>query len=329
MPDMISLAERYRAAVDAQEAAAMRRLVDAYGGLYRRLQGDIDALLLATDGKTLTPAQIQRLAQYTRLMEDTAAELTRYSTWLETELYTAAQSSLRAGLEHSAGFLRGAGVVFRALSPDVVETLLGFLAADSPLWERLKLLAGERSKDMAAMILDGIMRGRGPRSTAAAIRKALGIGLSDSLRMMRTIQLYTYREASRATYVQNRDVVTGWVWWARLVKGGVPDGLVCASCIAMHGTLHAVEETLNDHHNGRCIALPLTAGRRVTDLVSESGADWFTRQDEAYQRMVLGQGKFEAWKAGKFDFSALSVERDDPVYGSMRYEATLKSLVPQ
>ncbi len=86
MPDALELAEQYRRALDRHDAAAIRGLVQTYGNLYRRLQGDIDALLLATEGKTLTATQIRKLEQFTRLMEDTARELNKYAGWLDAEL---------------------------------------------------------------------------------------------------------------------------------------------------------------------------------------------------------------------------------------------------
>jgi hypothetical protein len=58
-----------------------------------------------------------------------------------------------------------------------------------------------------------------------------------------------------------------------------------------------------------------------------SGEEWFNAQSEATQRDMLGPGKYEAWKDGKFEFGDLSKTVDDPVYGPMRQEATLKELM--
>ena len=323
MPDALELAEQYRRALDRHDAAAIRRLVQTYGNLYRRLQGDIDALLLATEGKTLTATQIRKLEQFTRLMEDTARELNKYSGWLDAELRAAAQASVRLGIQHSTGLMNGVGIraAFRTLSPDVVETLLGFLSEDSPLWQRLEALAPERAKDLAEWIIDGILRGKGPRETARNIRKALGVGLSDSLRMMRTVQLYSYREASRANYVANRANVGGWIWWARR------DGLVCGCCLAMHGTIHTVDERLSGHHNCRCIPIPYLLGQDPRSVVWETGEEWFSKQPEAYQRKLLGPGKWQALRDGKFTFADLTDTHEDEVYGPMWVEKRVMVIV--
>ena len=42
----------------------------------------------------------------------------------------------------------------------------------------------------------------------------------------------------------------------------------------------------------------------------------------------MGEGKYEAYSAGQFEFSQLSREKEDEVYGLMRTETPLKDLVP-
>jgi hypothetical protein len=93
----------------------------------------------------------------------------------------------------------------------------------------------------------------------------------------------------------------------------------------MHGTIHPATETLNDHHNGRCAMVPLVEG--YDNPVTETGEQWFERQDEATQRGVLGNSKYEAWKQGKFRLSDLPEEHDDDVYGPMKTEKALYRLL--
>ena len=42
---------------------------------------------------------------------------------------------------------------------------------------------------------------------------------------------------------------------------------------------------------------------------------------------MMGQGKFDAWKAGQFTFDKLSREVENDIYGLMRSETPLKDLV--
>jgi hypothetical protein len=136
---------------------------------------------------------------------------------------------------------------------------------------------------------------------------------------MRTVQLWGYREASRASYIANPEVVTGWIWYAAL------DTETCGACIAMHGTRHSADEVLDDHYNGRCSMIPITITNPNPDI--ESGLEWFGKLDEDKQREILGDSKYEAWKDGKFDLDQLTHQKDEPVYGTMRVERSLKSLL--
>jgi hypothetical protein len=96
------------------------------------------------------------------------------------------------------------------------------------------------------------------------------------------------------------------------------------SCIAQHGTWHPNTESLDDHYNGHCTALPSVIGVK-NDITS--GQDWFTSQDEGKQREIMGDARYEAWKDDKFQFSQLSSQHEDEVYGSMRTVTPLKDLL--
>ena len=51
------------------------------------------------------------------------------------------------------------------------------------------------------------------------------------------------------------------------------------------------------------------------------------RKNEFGKVEILGVGKFEAWKAGKFELSQLSREVENDVYGLMRSVTPLKDLI--
>ena len=59
----------------------------------------------------------------------------------------------------------------------------------------------------------------------------------------------------------------------------------------------------------------------------DAGISWFMSLGEAQQKAMMGPGKYEAWKEGKFDLSDLTSVYNDEVYGEMRRETTLKELV--
>lgn len=331
MPDsqnVIELAKKVRADLLKRDAAAIERIVNAYRGVYKSLQGEIDALVLVIEKGKYTKAELIRLSQYRNLVREMNNELKRFGSFLATELRTNTDDLLALGLVDgrrliSASFQDATGrlvteAAFKTVSQDALKNIIAFLDKGGPLYDRLSKLPDVTAEKTAQLIINGVAMGKNPRAIAYDIQTGLGGGLTDAMRMMRTAQLYSYREANRASYAANSDIVKGWIWYAEL------DGSTCASCIALHGSFHEIDEVLDDHHNGRCSMIPVTfAG----DPGIQSGEEWFKEQDESTQKGIMGAGKFDAWQAGKFDFASLSTSHTDDVYGNMRTETPLKDLI--
>ena len=131
---------------------------------------------------------------------------------------------------------------------------------------RIAQLAPYHANAIRDLFTEGVGLGWNPRKIALMIRRnGFGMSLTDALRMTRTAQIYSYREATRANYVAS-DVVTGWQWMAH-----VSDPRTCMSCIAKSGTVYPKGTPLNDHHNGRCTMLPVVLGR--TPISETDGPD--------------------------------------------------------
>lgn len=324
---------RLKAQLDAQDAAVLTRLVEAYGGTYERINPHIDALVeklqADLDAGKLTKANIKSSAAYRALIASITRELNDYEGYLKTELRTAADKAAKAGLSAGLFLLLAAMAdalgtpvnnvprdLVRQAGPDALAFLADYL---DKLSERIDALSDYHSEQIAAGILERVGMGQNPRVIANWITDAYGMGLTDSMRMTRTAQLYSYRQANNAVQVANSDVLEGVVWCAEL------DDRVCMSCIALHGTVYPVGTIADDHHNGRCAMLPIVKGG--DNPISQTGEDWFSAQSEASQRKMMGTSKYEAWKDGKFTFGQLSTTYEDDVFGQMRGEASLKSLL--
>ena len=330
IPDnpIIADAARFRKALLAQDLAVQRRLITTYQSIYSGMQDKITLLAdeITKRGK-MTASEAVRLARYKSLMTEIEQQTQGYSVYLKTELSTAARAALAQGVK-DAKYITSTAMVsngditaysLKTLDPRVIEQLLGFLSPDGALYKRIDQLPGWTAQQVSDSILDGVALGKNPATIAAGITKSMGVALTDSMRMVRTSQLWAYREASRATYAANSDVVEGWIWHSAL------DSRTCPSCIAMHGTKHPLSEPLNDHYNGRCAMVPITILN--PDPQIETGEEWFNRQPESEQRQILGKGRFEAWRDGKFQLSEISKDQRDDVYGIMRTAAPLKELV--
>jgi hypothetical protein len=152
---------------------------------------------------------------------------------------------------------------------------------------------------------------------ASDIQDAFGGGLTDALRNTKTVQIYSYRESAIANYQQS-GVVDGWIWWAEL------DEDTCEACIAEHGSIHGLDETLDGHYNCRCAPIPYIEG--LTEQPGR-GEDWFNNLSEQQQRDVMGNTKYDAYQEGKFQFGDMVRRNESDVYGQMIGVVPLKDLI--
>lgn len=320
MPTPNELARAFKAAIDRQDAAALSRLAKAYHQLYLRMQSKLDSLLLAISKlDTPTKAQAMRLSQYKNLIGALETELTKYSAFVEVEIRNNAMAGVELAVKQTEAYLASFGYTMaKSLPSNAIYSMLGFLQEDSPLWERIGELAPYNTKLVADALLEGFAFGYNPAKTAKMFENVMGGGLTDAMRMTRTAQLYASREASRAMYIANEDVVEGWYWWTSL------DSNVCMACAAMHGTEHKSDESMNSHYNCRCTSIPKVRG--YNDRI-QTGEDWFAGLSEAEQRKMMGEQAWQAWKDGKFGFSDLATRRHDDVYGEMLARKPLSELI--
>jgi hypothetical protein len=340
---VLEAARRFRTQALAREQAATAALTRAYGRVYQRLEVDLRALNEAVGGlENATPDQIRSLAALQALQRQIADEVGRYATQADAKLVAEVRTCVQAGLHDSeqlvlAHFDRAwleanglqlssdpAGAIragWGRLPVEAVETMSGMVAPHSPL--RLALvdrLGSAVAQRVADALVEGIALGRNPR---AIFREGMAQGLTWSLSTVRTAQLYAYREATRANYQANRDVVSGWRWRATF------DARTCVSCLAMHGSLHGVDEVLNDHHQGRCGMIPVVPLARQLGIPEPDLGDaeaWLRGRTETEQKAQLGPGVWAEWSAGRVPFGALSTTYSDPVYGDMRRAPTLEQV---
>lgn len=320
IPPILQLVLKQIIQAQNSDRKAWARLIEAYMRLIKRLEPYVKAVeIVVKDNPNITRVKIQRTPEYAELIGALTSEVDDFSRFAKVEIESATQESVMLALAHLRQTYKELGYTNISIQPpDAGQFLADYLRADGPLMGRIKLWAGHTADQVKQMILEGVGLGRNPRAIAYDIRKALGVGLSDALRTTRTAQLWSYREATRANYLANSDIVKGWIWFATL------DERTCMSCMAMHGTVHPLTEALNDHHNGRCAMLPLLDG---VDYGLDDAKAWFDAQPEPAKQAQMGRAKYDAYTAGQFQFSQLSKIREDEVYGSMRVETPLKELI--
>ena len=302
--------------LDGQNLANLARAFDR--NVYKAVAGDIDALTKLLQLEKIG-VSVRNTTEYKRLLSNIETALAKWAGYMEVNVPTVAGQGITYGIDAADALMKAQITgTFRKMNPQAVEKLLGYLQEGSPLYKRIGTMSSYYPGLIADAIVGGVSAGKNPRYIADLITKHLGMSLTDSLRTTRTVQIWSYREANRASYIANSDVVEGWIWYATL------DNECCMSCIAQHGTEHPLDETLDDHYNGHCAMIPKVV---KGDPNIRTGEDWFNSLSESQQKGYMGEGKWQAWQDGKFEFAALSKQHDDEVYTTMRSEASLKDLL--
>lgn len=329
---LIDNALDWRRQLLAGEKAQANDLIKAYTPVWERTKRDLAQLLAQIErareaGEEVNEAwlfQADRLAQLERQIE---GEVTRYTT--------KAAGAISSGQELGVGLAAGqvtqtaqlAGVSFAALPANQVQLLVGFLADGSPVSSVLAKLGPVAAGRVREALITGVALGWNPRRMEREARDVMGQVLSHTLRVLRTESLRAFRTYNHLQWQANRDIVTGWRWIS------AADARTCASCWAMHGTIHSVDETLNDHPNGRCVAAPMVKG--FTPSSRPTGVEMFENmRDEEKRRpgstdlnQILSPKKYDAFMSGQVEPAQFSHQTSNAVWGSTRREASLEQML--
>ena len=256
-------AREFRAGVMQGDAQMLRTLQQAYRPVMRRLTQQIDDLtrLIAERsraGAVTTPGSIVRLAEYREMAAGLERALDAYGV-RTTGVITSRQRALIVdAIEHSrtlAGSqlprgvnfdtLTSLGYAWAAVDADALEVLVGAMRDGSTLntYLRTQLVRGTMGR-LTSTLEAGMLEN--PRVTAAHMKTQLAGGMVQALRVARTETLRAYREAERAQYEANDDLVRGYRRIATL------DDRTCAACYLMDGVLYPNDRDLDEHVQGRC-----------------------------------------------------------------------------
>lgn len=273
--------------------------------------------------------QLARLQRYARLLAQIEAELEKYNVKsaapiIEQLQNDAAYSAIKNGLAliDAELSLSGGDVVnttFDRLPVEAVQNVVAIARAGQPLNTLLKAAYPAAASGITRLLVNGTALGWNPRKTAReALNQGLAQGLNHILLVARDQQIRAYREASRQTYEKASMVES----YTRLAA---KNARTCPACLALDGTEYPTNVLMALHPQDRCTMRPNVRGLpRVTGI---SGKDWFERQPEEIQKRILGKGKWQAWKDGKFRFEQLATVKDNPTWGPSAQVTSLEELL--
>jgi SPP1 gp7 family putative phage head morphogenesis protein len=318
----------FRAALLARERRAATALVQFYGSTWQRLFSDIVGLMteidaLRAEGVEPSQGMIMRLERMQAIQQQLEQEMARYVRFADQSIQDGKRWSISAGERDAYELTRlsfppgSVSVQFYRMPRDAAESLIGMLADGTPLRDLLTRYVGDAAKKLSETMLTGLVAGWNPRKLARVMRSEFGMGLTESLRIARTEQLRAYRTATSKSYQANGNIVKG---WRRLAT---KDDRTCMACVVLDGKLYALDEEMDDHPQGRCAMIPVTATFAELGIDApepqfqpESVREWFESQPEATQRKMLGTGMYDAWRDGRFELDDIPALHKDATWGN-------------
>ncbi len=308
-----------RAALLRQDAATLQLLLRSWlpvqaklnDSLARLISGEIEPRQLL--GETIDAAKLREMRRFRDLIEQTKELTDGYAAGALPRITAAQRAATGLAQQHTAALLGPSGA---RLPVEATNELIAALSDGSPLENLLATFGDDAAKAASQTLVNGLATGRGLRVVASEFRKATGASAVRAARISRTETLRAYRGATLETYKENRNIVKQWRWLsARQAR-------TCATCWAMDGTIHDVDEPFVSHIQCRCTPVGI-----LPDVpAGATGATLFDALDASDQRKILGVGRFDLFKAGALDITDIPVEVDAGRWGKALRQRTLKEL---
>ncbi len=340
MPTIQQRTNRFRQELADRETAATAEMTRAYTRSWEAIYEELRTLSIrvaaAEQRGEFSPSWIYqelRLRSFAQTVTSEISKLTGTAqgalSGLSTDFVGKAEDHTRELITALMGRVpEGAIPSFTRLNPGVLESIVAQSGPGSPVAALFDAMPAGTAERISAKLTNGLALGKGMEEVAREVRPEVGGDLVRSVAIVRTESLRAYRSAAIENYAHNSDVVKGWQWSAQLSRR------TCPVCIAMHGSIHPLEEPFGSHVNCRCVPIPYTASWAelgfddIEEAVPEmqSGADWFGVQANATQQAILGPGKFDLYTSGEIDLPDVIGYRVNPVWGETRYERSIKDI---
>lgn len=172
----------------------------------------------------MTPNQLIRLSIYKEFMNTANYELVKYASYSANVISSTQLEFAKNGLNASYETLSLFNVSFNKLPFEAVTQMIGKTQDGSPLAEVLLKRYGDSIEKATQILIESNAMGRNPLVTARLIGEDINGSLYNTIRIARTEQIDSFREASRAGYIESG-----------IVKGLnlVPEPDACPICLGV------------------------------------------------------------------------------------------------
>lgn len=321
MPTIYDISQEYkRRLIEGNDAAINELLlyyVEAKTSLMRSLERLVTVLREdARNRDKIDRVRLERLSRYKSLISQIAviAETLRNRT--KQSVVEQSKNAVALAGDALSEQLATIDISFNRLPEAAITQLVADLSEGSPLERSISNL-GAGLEEAKKLLVTGLVAGLNPRVLGEFMGSGLSVDVGKSIRIARTTTLNAYREASRASYNANDDIITGWQWnCSKSVR-------TCPSCLAMDGKIFPLSEPLGTHPNCRCAMLPVIGG---VDYGLQTGKEWLEGLTSKQKQQILGKGAYQLYKDKQVSLGDFVHQSEHEDWGRVRRTKTLREL---
>lgn len=322
------LREHRQRLIDREEAA-VRELLAAYDEIERGLRiaiADLQRKIRTAQdaGQTISPAWFSRERRLSMLIDQVKQQVEKFGRTAAAVTTREQRTAITIAVSETDDLIR----IIAPEIPDIgslldtraIETAVGMMADGSPIHDYYKeQLAPKVADAIRREVIDAAAKGTDFRTIQRRLLKAGDITRQRALMVARTEVNRVRREATRARYQENEDLITGWEWAASKSRR------TCPACLAMDGRIFKLKDEFPQHVNCRCTMIPVIDG--VERPKRTLGADWLAKQPDDVLEDVLGKHAAAAYSAGDIELKDLVGWRNDKRFGRSIYTKKLSAVM--
>ena len=270
------------------ERDSIRRLDTALRASAVRLENELRALYEAARSSGLTESIAFREARARALLEQVRGGLRiTDGAPASTTFDTLARRAYTAGVENAGTMLNAYGTA--TALPTIAPLSVAARATNATA--RLAAHGADFAQKAEGIIIDGIIRGRGFRPTAAELRRETGILRYEAERIVRTETIAAADEARRDTFKE--------AGVEHVQSMATADDRLCGYCSSRAGKVYKIGDVEVPYHpNCRCYLAPWRKEWQELGLTDDEWAAEHRRKslDRAMEPPRTGAAPSERWR---------------------------------
>lgn len=310
--EVVRIAREYREQLVRNEDEALRRMARSWAKMETQLFDSFKSVSqeieeLQKQGIAIPKQLIYNQRRYQQMLSQVQKYLTEYDETAIQTIKTYQRKNYNLGLDSANATLKAtspSSAVWNEVSRDTAEVMVGFAGNGAPLAELMKRDYGSLAEEITDALVTGIGLGKGAYATAKDMRDAMGMEYNRSVRIARTETNRAYRIANAEQYAKSGVV-------EKVLRLCYPP-TACFACLMMDGE-ECPNGICDDHPNGKCTTIAVTIGGHYPEW--QKGSEWLEQQDEATQRRIMGDARYEMWKKDGVPLRDMVTMKDNPVWG--------------